>query len=232
MAREHAELAKNAEEHLTQSVDRPWLSSYPPGVPAEIDPGAYRSLTHLLEEAFRNHGRSCAAVCMDSELSFAQLDELSSALGAWLQSRQLAKGARVALMMPNVPQYPVAVAGILRAGLVVVNVNPLYTPRELEHQLKDAGAKAIVIIENFASTLQSCIANTAVKHVVLCAMGDQLGWLKGALVNYVVRNVKRMVPAMASQIRAFVSRRDRAARISAPTTPMAPASVGVAMAPF
>ncbi|MBW8723241.1 MAG: AMP-binding protein, partial [Polaromonas sp.] len=128
------------------------------------------------------------------DITFAQTDSLSQAFGAYLQSLGLAKGDRIAIMMPNVPQYPVAVAAILRAGYVVVNVNPLYTPRELEHQLKDSGAKAIVIIENFANTLEQCIAATPVKHVVLCAMGDQLGMLKGALVNYVVRNVKKMVP--------------------------------------
>ena len=120
---------------------------------------------------------------------------LSQTFGAYLQSLGLVKGDRVAIMMPNVPQYPVAVAGILRAGYIVVNVNPLYTARELEHQLKDSGAKAIVIIENFAATLEKCLPATPVKHVVLCAMGDQLGLLKGALVNYVVRNVKKMVPA-------------------------------------
>jgi len=194
VAREHAELAQNAEEPLTHSVDCPWLSSYPPGVPAEIDPGAYRSLTHLLEEAFRSHARSCAAVCMDSELSFAQLDELSSALGAWLQHRQLAKGARVALMMPNVLQYPVAIAAVLRAGYVVVNVNPLYTPRELEHQLKDSGAEAIVILENFASTLADVLDRTPVRHVVLASMGDLLGFWKGQLVNLAVRHVRKLVP--------------------------------------
>ena len=131
---------------------------------------------------------------MGKDITFGQTDSLSVAFGAYLQGLGLAKGDRVAIMMPNVPQYPVAVAAILRAGYVVVNVNPLYTPRELEHQLKDSGAKAIVIIENFASTLEQCLANTPVKHVVLCAMGDQLGLLKGTLVNYVVRNVKKMVP--------------------------------------
>jgi long-chain acyl-CoA synthetase len=132
---------------------------------------------------------------MGKEVSFAQVDAASRAFAAYLQGLGLVKGDRVAIMMPNVPQYPVAVAAILRSGLVVVNVNPLYTPRELEHQLKDSGAKAIVIIENFAHTLEQCIANTPVKHVVLAAMGDQLGFVKGALVNYVVRKVKKLVPA-------------------------------------
>jgi len=179
---------------LTTPVASPWLASYPSGVPAEIDASQYRSLNELLEEAFRQYARSSAAVCTDSELSFAQLDELSSALGAWLQARGLARGARVALMMPNVLQYPVAIAAVLRAGYVVVNVNPLYTPRELEHQLKDSGAEAIIVLENFAATLAEVIARTAVKHVVLAAMGDLLGFWKGQLVNLAVRHVKKMVP--------------------------------------
>ncbi|TXC66929.1 long-chain-fatty-acid--CoA ligase [Piscinibacter aquaticus] len=173
---------------------KPWLASYPSGVPEEIDPGRYRSLTELLEEAFRKYSRSCAAVCMDSELSFGQLDELSSALGAWLQSRGLVRGARVALMLPNVLQYPVAIAAVLRAGFAVVNVNPLYTARELEHQLKDSGAEAIVVLENFANTLAEVVERTAVKHVVLASMGDLLGFWKGQLVNVAVRHVKKMVP--------------------------------------
>ena len=176
-------------------ADRPWLSSYSPGVPADIDPSQYASLVQLMEEAFQKYASRPAYSFMGKEVSFAQTDSLSRALAAYLQGLGLAKGDRVAIMMPNVPQYPAAVAAILRAGYVVVNVNPLYTPRELEHQLKDSGSKAIVIIENFAHTLEQCIANTPVKHVVLAAMGDQLGLLKGALVNYVVRNVKKMVPA-------------------------------------
>ena len=176
-------------------TDRIWLKSYPPGVPADIDAGQYPSLVALMEEAFRTHAPKTAYSFMGKDISFAQTDSLSSAFAAYLQSLGLAKGDRVALMMPNVPQYPVAVAAVLRAGYVVVNVNPLYTARELEHQLRDSGAKAIVILENFATTLQSCIANTQVKHIVICAMGDQLGLLKGAVVNYVVRNVKKMVQA-------------------------------------
>ncbi|TCP17101.1 long-chain-fatty-acid--CoA ligase [Simplicispira metamorpha] len=176
-------------------TDRPWLAAYPQGVPADIDPAQYPSLVALMDEAFGKYADRVAYSFMGRDVTYAETEALSRALAAYLQGLGLVKGDRVAIMMPNVPQYPVAVAAVLRAGFVVVNVNPLYTPRELEHQLKDAGAKAIVIIENFASTLQSCIANTAVKHVVLCAMGDQLGWLKGALVNYVVRNVKKMVPA-------------------------------------
>jgi long-chain acyl-CoA synthetase len=175
--------------------DRPWLSAYPPGVPADIDVNQYGSLVQLLEESFQKFATRTAYSFMGKDVSYGQTDSLSRALAAYLQGLGLQKGDRVAIMMPNCPQYPVAVAAILRAGFVVVNVNPLYTPRELEHQLKDSGSKAIVIIENFANTLQQCIANTPVKHVVLAAMGDMLGLLKGGLVNYVVRNVKKMVPA-------------------------------------
>ncbi|MGC1173788.1 long-chain-fatty-acid--CoA ligase [Polaromonas sp.] len=176
------------------TLDRPWLSAYPPGVPADIDASQYASLVALMEESFAKNAAAVAYSFMGKDITFGQTDSLSQAFAAYLQGLGLGKGDRVAIMMPNVPQYPVTVAAILRAGYVVVNVNPLYTPRELEHQLKDSGAKAIVIIENFANTLEQCIANTPVKHVVLTAMGDQLGMLKGALVNYVVRNVKKMVP--------------------------------------
>jgi long-chain acyl-CoA synthetase len=175
--------------------DRPWLKAYPPGVPADIDPAQYESLVQLMEESFQKYATRPAYAFMGKEVTFGETDSLSRAFAAYLQGLGLAKGDRVAIMMPNCPQYPVTVAAVLRAGFVVVNVNPLYTPRELEHQLKDSGSKAIVIIENFANTLQQCIANTPVKHVVLVAMGDLLGMLKGALVNYVVRNVKKMVPA-------------------------------------
>ena len=175
-------------------ANRPWLGAYPSGVPADIEVTRYTSLVHLLEESFQKYADRTAYSFMGKELSYAQTDSLSQAFAAYLQGLGLAKGDRVAIMMPNVPQYPVAVAGILRAGYVVVNVNPLYTPRELEHQLKDSGAKAIVIIENFAHTLEQCIGHTPVKHVVLAAMGDLLGLLKGTIVNYVVRNVKKMVP--------------------------------------
>ena len=178
-------------------IARPWLKAYPPGVPADIDATQYSSLVGLMAESFKKNSDKVAYSFMGRDITFGQTDSLSVAFGAYLQSLGLAKGDRVAIMMPNVPQYPVAVAAILRAGFVVVNVNPLYTPRELEHQLKDSGAKAIVIIENFATTLEQCIASTPVKHVVLCAMGDQLGLLKGALVNYIVRNVKKMVPTFS-----------------------------------
>ena len=176
-------------------TDRIWLKHYPQGVPAEIKPEAYTSLVGLMEESFQKYAKRVAYSFMGKEITYAQTDSLSRAMGVYLQSLGLAKGDRVAIMLPNVPQYPVAVAAILRAGYVVVNVNPLYTPRELEHQLKDSGSKAIIIIENFAHTLEQVLANTPVKHVVMCAMGDQLGLLKGALVNHVVRNVKKMVPA-------------------------------------
>lgn len=176
-------------------TDRIWLKNYPQGVPADIDTAQYTSLAELIEAAFTQYGSRTAYSFMGKDISYAQTDSLSRAFGVYLQGLGLAKGDRVAVMMPNVPQYPVVVSGILRAGFVVVNVNPLYTPRELEHQLKDSGSKVIVIIENFATTLEQCLGKTPVKHVVLCAMGDQLGLLKGALVNYVVRNVKKMVPA-------------------------------------
>jgi long-chain acyl-CoA synthetase len=171
-----------------------WLKSYPEGIPAEIAPDPYSSLVGLLEDSFAQYADRCAYSFMGKDISFAQTNEESLALAAYLQSLGLVQGDRIAIMMPNVPQYPVAVAAILRAGFVVVNVNPLYTARELEHQLKDSGAKAIVIIENFAATLEKCIAQTPVQHVVTAAMGDRLGWLKGSLVNHVVRHVKKMVP--------------------------------------
>ncbi|WP_026432215.1 long-chain-fatty-acid--CoA ligase [Paracidovorax oryzae] len=177
--------------------DRPWLAAYPEGVPADIDPAQYPSLVALMEEAFRQHADRTAYSFMGKDISFAETEVQSRHLAAYLQGLGLARGDRVAVMMPNVPQYPVAVAAILRAGFVAVNVNPLYTPRELEHQLKDSGAKAIIIIENFAATLQACIGATQVQHVVLCAMGDQLGLLKGLVVNYVVRKVKKLVPAFS-----------------------------------
>ena len=176
-------------------MEKIWLKSYPPGVPADIDPDQYRSLVHLLEEAFQKYADRNAYVCMDKFLTYAELDTYSRQLGAWLQSRGLKKGARVALMMPNVLQYPVAIAAVLRAGYTVVNVNPLYTPRELEHQLNDSGSEAIIVLENFAHTLEQVLAKTAVKHIIVASMGEMLGGLKGAIVNFVVRNVKKMVPA-------------------------------------
>ena len=178
-------------------MDKIWLQSYPPGVPSEIDPDQYRSLVHLQEEAFRKYAQRKAYVCMDKFLTYAELDAYSKQLGAWLQSLGMKKGARVAIMMPNVLQYPIALAAILRAGYTVVNVNPLYTPRELEHQLNDSGSEAIIILENFATTLEQVLGKTGVKHIVVANMGEMLGGLKGMLVNFVVRNLKKLVPAFS-----------------------------------
>jgi len=175
-------------------MEKTWLKQYPAGVPAEVKTDLYPSLVALLEESFRKFRDLPAYKFMGRTITFEQVDDLSRAFAAYLQSLGLARGDRVAIMMPNVPQYPVAVAGILRAGFVVVNVNPLYTPRELEHQLKDSGAKVIVIVENFATTLQQVIDAVPTKRVVLAAMGDMLGFVKGLIVNHVVRKVKKMVP--------------------------------------
>ncbi len=176
-------------------MDRFWLRNYPPGVPADIDPSVYPSLVSLLEESFAKYRDSRAYVCMGMALTFGEIDALSQALAAWLQGRGLGKGARVAIMMPNVLQYPVAVAAVIRAGLIAVNVNPLYTARELEHQLRDSGAEAVIVLENFAATLQAAIAGSSVKHVVVGALGDLLGFPKGAIVNFVARTVRKMIPA-------------------------------------
>jgi long-chain acyl-CoA synthetase len=173
---------------------QPWLQHYPPGVPAEIALDTHTTLVNVLDQAFRQYAARDAAACLGSRLRFRELDELSQALAAWLQGRGLARGARVALMMPNLPQYMIAIAAVLRAGCVVVNVNPLYTARELEHQLKDSGAEAIVVLENFACTLAEVIDRTPVRHVVLAAMGDQLGFWKGQLINFAVRHLRKMVP--------------------------------------
>jgi long-chain acyl-CoA synthetase len=178
-------------------MEKIWLKSYPEGVPAEIDISQYSSVTHLLEESFRKYAGAKAYVCMDKFLTYAEVDQMSRKFGAWLQGKGLKPGARVAIMLPNVLQYPVAMAGILRAGYTVVNVNPLYTPRELEHQLKDSGAEAIIVLENFATTVQQVLHETPVKHVIVATMGDLLGGVKGAIVNLVVRHVKKMVPAFS-----------------------------------
>jgi len=183
-------------------MDRFWLKNYPKGVPAEVDPSQYSSLVALIDEAFSKYGARKAYDSLGKTITFGEVDALSKAFSAWLQQRGLARGARVAIMLPNLIQYPVAMAAVLRAGMVVVNVNPLYTPRELEHQLKDSGAEAIVILENFAHTLQQVISRTPIKHVVVASMGDLLG-LKGSVVNLVVRHVKKMVPpwALAGAVR-------------------------------
>ena len=177
------------------TVDRFWLKNYPKGVPADIDVNQYESLVQLLDEAFKKYGSLPAYSCMGATMTYKQLDDNSAAIGAWLQSKGLGKGKRVAIMMPNILQYPVVMAGVLRAGATVVNVNPLYTPRELEHQLKDSGADAIFILENFATTLQQIQDKVPTKMVIVCSMGDLLGFAKGLIVNFVVRNVKKMVPA-------------------------------------
>ena len=175
-------------------MERPWLRNYPPGVPAEIDPSKYPSLVAMFEESFRPIRGREAFICMGKTMTYAEVDEASRAFAAWLQSKGLARGARVAIMLPNVLQYPIAMAGILRAGMTVVNVNPLYTPRELEFQLKDSGAEAIIVLENFASCGAGGRRARQVKHVIVASIGDMLGLVKGALVNLVVRHVKKMVP--------------------------------------
>jgi len=175
-------------------MERVWLKQYPAGVPADIDVTQYASLVDLLEESFAKFADRKAFICMDKSITYRDLDEMSLALAAFLQGKGLSKGARVALMMPNVLQYPIAIAAVLRAGYSVVNVNPLYTPRELEHQLKDSGAEAIIVLENFAHTVQHVLGHTALKQVIIGSMGEMLG-LKGVIVNLVVRRVKKMVPA-------------------------------------
>lgn len=175
-------------------MQRPWLAQYPEGVPAQIPDQRPESLVQLIDTAFKQYADRTAYVCMGKTLSFAETDRLSTCVAVWLQSLKMEPGARVAVMMPNVLQYMVCVAAILRAGYVVVNVNPLYTPRELAHQLKDSGAQAIFILENFATTLQKVIAQTRVQHIVVTSMGDLMGSVKGAVVNLVVRHVKKMVP--------------------------------------
>jgi long-chain acyl-CoA synthetase len=175
-------------------MERIWLKSYPPGVPQDIDPGEYGSLIELFEKSIRAYGERPAFTNMGKTITFAELDAQARNFGAWLQAKGLKKGARVAIMMPNCLQYPIAMFGVLRAGCVVVNVNPLYTARELEHQVNDAGAEAIVILENFASVLQQVRPRTPLKHLVVTSLGEMLG-VKGLLVNLVVRKVKKMVPA-------------------------------------
>ena len=180
--------------HNEVRMDKIWLKEYQPGVPAEIDWTQYRSLTHLLEESFRKYADRKAYAYMDKTITFGEVDRMSQQMAAWLQSRGMKPGARVAIMMPNVLQYPVAMAAILRAGYTIVNVNPLYTARELQHQMVDSGAEAIVVLENFATTVEHVLPHTQIKHVIVAAMGDLLGALKGTVVNFVVRRVKKMVP--------------------------------------
>jgi long-chain acyl-CoA synthetase len=176
------------------SQARPWLTQYPPGVPGTVAVDTYSSLVPLLEESWKTHAKRDAAACMGVRFTYGEIDERSKSLGAWLQSQGVKRGDRVAVMMPNVPQYLVAIGAILRVGGVVVNVNPLYTARELQHQLADSGATVIVVLENFAHTLEAVVARTDVRHVVLASMGDMLGFMKGQLVNFVLRHVKKLVP--------------------------------------
>jgi long-chain acyl-CoA synthetase len=175
-------------------MERFWLKSYPAGMPADVTWDENQSVGELFEKSCKQFAQRPAFHCMGKTLSFAQIDKMSRDFAAWVQSKGLTKGARVAIMMPNCLQYPIALFGTLRAGYTVVNVNPLYTARELEHQLKDSGAEVIVILENFANTLEEVLPRTPVKHVAVAALGDLLG-VKGAIVNFVVRNVKKMVPA-------------------------------------
>jgi len=176
-------------------MDRLWLRNYPPGVPSEIDALRYPSLVAMFEEGFKKYADRKACACMGRSLTYADVDEASRALAGWLQSLGLKRGTRVAIMMPNVLQYTIAITAILRAGCTVVNVNPLYKPRELEFQLADAGAEAIIVLENFASVLQQALPNLQIKHVVIASLGDMLGAVKGTIVNVVVRHIKKMVPA-------------------------------------
>ncbi|MEM9107243.1 MAG: AMP-binding protein, partial [Pseudomonadota bacterium] len=184
----------DTKEAADVGTEKVWLKSYPEGTPAEIGALQHKSVAALIKSACERYADQPAYTCMGKTITYRELDTYATQIGAWLQSCGLKKGDRVAVMMPNILQYPIAAAGILQAGYTVVNVNPLYTPRELEHQLKDSGASAIVILENFATTLQQVIGKTDVKHVCVATMGDMMG-LKGHLVNFVVRKVKKMVPA-------------------------------------
>jgi long-chain acyl-CoA synthetase len=176
-------------------MDRIWLKSYPPGVPAEIDPSQLRSLKELVEKTCAEHADRVAYVQMDAELSYRQVDELSRAFAAWLQHSGFGKGDRFAIMLPNTLQYPIALFGALRAGLIVVNTNPLYTAPELEHQLSDSGATGILALENFAHVVEKVLPRTSVKHVLVTAVGDLLGFPKSLIVNYAVRQLRKQVPA-------------------------------------
>ncbi len=200
-----------------------WFEHYPAGVPQEVDLAEYKSLVELIDDSFNRYGTRNAYVGLGKSTTFAEIDSTSKIVAAWLQSRGLVRGDRVAIMMPNIVQYPIVLAGVLRAGLVVVNVNPLYTARELEHQLKDSGAKAIFILENFAHILQRVIADTAIEHTVVATMGDPLGLLKGTVVNFAVRHVKKLVPAfnLPGSFRYDTVIAEGAAR------PFAPAEIGL-----
>ena len=203
-------------------MDRIWLKSYPPYVPAEVDPTRLRSLTQLLEETCAEHGERVAFIQMGAQLTYRELDELTRAFAAWLQQQGFRKGERLAIMLPNTLQYPIAMFGALRAGLVVVNTNPLYTAPELVHQLSDSGATAILVLENFAHVVQKVLAGTQVKRVLVTAAGDFLGFPKSLIVNYVVRHVRRQVPRWS--IPGAVS--FKAAVTAGLKQPLAPADVG------
>lgn len=179
---------------MTTTDSRPWLKHYPSGVPANIDVEQYATLTQMLDEALKKFAKMPAFSCMGKTLSFEQVDKMSRHFGAYLHSRGLEPGDRIALMMPNLLQYPIALFGALRAGLIVVNTNPLYTPREMLHQFNDSGAKAIVIAENFAANLQKILPDTSIKTIILTSIGELLGFPKGNIVNFVVRKIKKMVP--------------------------------------
>ena len=210
---------------------RPWLAHYPQGVPHEIDPTQYGSLTQLLEDSFRENAERPFSVCMERWMSYRQLDHLSQALGGWLQAQGLEPGARVAIMLPNVPQFAVTMAAVLRAGYTCVNVNPLYTARELEHQLKDSGAAAIVVLENFCSTLQVAIEQTQVRHVVVTSMGDLLGPIYGQWITFAVRHLAKMVPAFSlpladgRSVTAFTDALAQGSRLGLKATPQSLDSV-------
>src|SRR5690606_12600210 len=179
---------------MKMSVDRIWLKSYPPEVPHEIDPGKYASLADLICDSLRRHADHRAYALLGHSVTYREVDRLSAAFAAWLQARGLKKGDRIALMLPNVLQYPIAMFGAQRAGLIVVYTNPLYTADELRHQMQDSGAAAILVLENFAHTVQSVLADTQLKHVIVTGVGDLIPGIKGWAVNFVLRHVKRQVP--------------------------------------
>ena len=176
-------------------MDKIWIKEYPPGIPAEIDPEQYSSLKALVEDSMKRHAQHKAYVLMGRTLTYGELDQLSARFGAWLQQQGFVKGDRIAVMLPNLLQYPIAMFGALRAGLIVVNTNPLYTADELRHQLLDSGATAIVILENFCHVLEKVVGDTQVKRVVVTGVGDLLGFPKGLIVNGVIRYLRRQVPA-------------------------------------
>ncbi|MBS0387427.1 MAG: AMP-binding protein, partial [Proteobacteria bacterium] len=176
-------------------MDRFWVKQYPPGTPTDINPDEYTSIKQLIEGSFRDYPTRTAYIQMEQRLSYAQLDRLSAQFAAWLQQRGMRKGDRIAIMLPNILQYPIVMFGALRAGLTIVNTNPLYTASELEHQLRDSGAHALVVLENFAAVAQQALAIAPVPNVIVTGVGDLLSFPKGAIVNFVIRHVQRKVPA-------------------------------------